>query len=284
MKETDIAGSGLRGRAQRLVASTPFQRGVLIVIFVNAVTLGLETSPTIVGEYRSLLQATEFVVLTLFGVEMAIRLYAGGRDFFRDPWNWFDLIVVALAVVPFTHFVSVIRVLRVLRLARLVSAIPSLRRVTAALLSAVPGIGSIILLLAVALYSGGVLGVELFRDVAPDYFGSLDRSLFTMFEVMTLENWPDIAEPVIAERPYAWVFFVGYILVTAFILLNLLIGVIVSAMEIEVNRTRWREDQLMEERQHDEVMAELRELRAMVVELRGGRQTEPDDEGARLAR
>ncbi|MQA80891.1 MAG: ion transporter [Streptosporangiales bacterium] len=256
-----------RAYAREVVESGRFQRLVLGVIFVNAVSLGLSTSPVLSDRYGIALRVVEIAVLVAFGLEMVLRLYAGGRTFFRDPWNWFDLIIVCLALLPMTSFFSVMRVLRVLRLARIVSVIPSLRRVIAALLSAVPGIGSIIVMLMVALYSGAILGVQLFRSVAPEYFGSLDRSLFTMFEIMTLENWPAIAEPIVQERAAAWVFFVGYIVITAFILLNLLIGVIVSAMEIEVNRNRWQEDQRLEKKQHEAVMTELRELRTMVAVL-----------------
>lgn len=256
-----------RAYAREVVESGRFQRLVLGVIFVNAVSLGLSTSPALSDRYGIALRVIEVAVLVAFGLEMVLRLYAGGRRFFRDPWNWFDLIIVCLALLPMTSFFSVMRVLRVLRLARIVSVIPSLRRVIAALLSAVPGIGSIIVMLMVALYSGAILGVQLFRSAAPEYFGSLDRSLFTMFEIMTLENWPGVAEPIVQERPAAWVFFVAYIVLTAFILLNLLIGVIVSAMEIEVNRHRWQEDQRLERKQHEAVMTELRELRAMVGRL-----------------
>lgn len=256
-----------RAYAREVVESGRFQRFVLGVIFVNAVSLGLATSPALADRYGIALRVIEVAVLVAFGLEMVLRLYAGGKAFFRDPWNWFDLIVVCLALLPMTSFFSVMRVLRVLRLARIVSVIPSLRRVVAALLSAVPGIGSIIVMLMVALYSGAILGVQLFRSVAPEYFGSLDSSLFTMFEIMTLENWSGVAEPIVEERPAAWVFFVAYIVLTAFILLNLLIGVIVSAMEIEVNRNRWQEDQRLERKQHEAVMTELRELRAMVGRL-----------------
>ncbi|MQA05486.1 MAG: hypothetical protein GEV07_23135 [Streptosporangiales bacterium] len=175
-----------RRRARRIVESGPFQRAVLLAIFVNAVTIGMQTSPELNESYGGFIRAVDVVVVVAFSIEIALRLYAYGTRFFRDPWNWFDLVVVAVAIVPPTHYFSVVRVLRVLRLARLVSVVPSLRRVVAALLSAVPGIGSIIVMLMVALYSGAVLGVQLFRSVAPEDFGSLDRSLLTMFAIMTL--------------------------------------------------------------------------------------------------
>lgn len=258
-----------RARANALVEANFFQRAVLAIIVVNAVALGMETSPALIDRFGGLLRAVELLVVVAFALEILLRLYARGLAFFRDPWNWFDVIVVAVAFVPATNFVTVLRVLRVLRLARLVSVIPSLRRVVSALFTAVPGITSIVAMLSAALYAGAILGTQLFRDVAPEYFSSLDRSLFTMFEIMTVEDWPSVAEPIVQERPAAWVFFVAYIVLVAFILLNLLIGVIVSAMEVEVNRDRWQADQDLERLQHETVMTELRAVRD---ELRGSRE------------
>lgn len=264
-----------RQRALALVDSQAFQNTVVVVILVNAVSLGLATSPTIVDQYAALLRVFEVCVLVVFGVEMAIRLYAKRWDFFRNPWNWLDLIVVVLAMLPATRFFSVLRVLRLLRLARLVSTVPSMRRVVAALVNAVPGIASVVAMLLVVLYSGAVLGVQMFRSVAPDTFGSLDRALYTMFELLTVTGWQNTADPIVAARPSAWVFFVVYIVVTAFILLNLLVGVVVGAMQTEVNRTRWSKDQVVERHQHEEVMAELRELRELVTAMRA-RQDPPE--------
>ncbi|WP_020576269.1 ion transporter [Actinopolymorpha alba] len=256
-----------RARAGAVVESDLFQRTVLCVILVNAVALGLETSPSVVARYGTLLDLVEALVVTAFSCEVLLRLYARGRAFFRDPWNWFDLVVVSTAIIPATNVFSVLRMLRILGLARLVSVVSSLRRVVSAMLAAIPGIGSTIAMLVVALYSGALLGTQLFRDAAPEYFGDLEHSLFTMFEIMTVENWPSVAGPIMEKHPTAWLFFVAYIVLTAFILLNLLIGVIVSAMEIELNRDRWQADQELERIQHEAVMAELQHLRAAVTRL-----------------
>lgn len=256
-----------RARANAIVESAVFQRLVLGVIVINAVALGMETSTAMNARYGRLLDLVEVLVVVSFSCEILLRLYARGRAFFQDSWNWFDLIVIGTAIVPATNAFSVLRVLRILGLVRLVSVIGSLRRVVSAMLAAVPGIGSIIVMLIVTLYSGALLGTHLFRDTAPQYFGDLEHSLFTMFEIMTVENWPAVAGPIIEQYPAAWIFFVTYIVLTAFILLNLLIGVIVSAMEVEVNRERWKEDQELERQQHEAVMTELRSLRETVTRL-----------------
>ncbi|MEU8192344.1 ion transporter [Microbispora amethystogenes] len=256
-----------RERLRVLVDTPAFQRVVIAVIALNAVTLGLETSPELADRHSTAFLVVDRVIIAIFVIEILARISAHGKAFFRDPWNWFDLIVVAAALVPASESLSILRLFRFLRVLRLISVVPGMRRVVSALFTAIPGLTSALVLLLLSLYMAAVIGEQLFREAAPQYFGDLGTSLFTMFTVLTVENWPQVAEDVMAKEPMAWVFFATFIVITAFFVLNLLIGVIVSAMEAEVNAARWEEDQALELEQHTAVMNEIRALNEKIDRL-----------------
>ncbi|WP_084780163.1 ion transporter [Planobispora rosea] len=214
-----------------LVEARPFQRIIVVIILVNAATIGAETSSVLTAHIGGFLHAVDRITLAVFAMELGLRVYAYRGAFFRDPWNHFDTVIVAVALVPSAGSVSVLRALRILRVLRLVSAVPSMRRVVSALLEAIPGMVSIIGLLVLVMYVSGVLATELFGRIAPGYFAELPVSLFTLFQMMTGDAWSDITRQVMAERPWAWVFFVGYILTSTFVVLNLFIAVVVNAMD-----------------------------------------------------
>jgi voltage-gated sodium channel len=217
-----------------LLADPRFEQVILTLIVVNAATLGLETSQNVMSAIGPLLRALDQAILTVFVVELIARLAVHRGRFFRDPWSVFDLVVVSIALVPATGSLSVLRALRILRVLRLVSAVPSLRRVVGGLVTALPGMGSILLLLGLIFYVFSVMGSKLFGATAPDLFGSLGQTAYTLFQVMTFDDWSaGIVKPLMAEHPYAWVFFVVFILVSTFMVLNLFIGVVVSALDAE---------------------------------------------------
>lgn len=253
-----------------------FQRTVIAVITLNAITLGLETMPEFGSRYPTVFVVVDRTIIGLFVVELLLRISAYGRVFFRDPWHWFDVIVVALALVPASESMSILRLFRFLRVLRLISVVPGMRRVVTALFTAIPGLASILVLLLLSLYMAAVIGERLFHEVAPQHFGSLGRSLFTMFTVLTVENWPSVADDVMTKEPLAWIFFAIFIVITAFFVLNLLIGVIVSAMESEVNDARWKEDQQLELEQHIAVMNEIRALSEKVDRLEAALSVKAD--------
>ncbi|MBB4680206.1 voltage-gated sodium channel [Crossiella cryophila] len=254
----------MRARVRSMVESARFQKVITAVILVNAIVLGCETSPTLVAEYGEWLHLIDRAVLAIFVLELSARLWAHGPAFFRDPWNWFDSIIIVIALLPTSGAFSVLRALRILRALRLISVVPSMRRVVSALLSALPGMASIGALIALVLYVSAVMATKLFREVSPEYFADLGDSLFTLFQVMTGEAWSEVARGVMRERPLAWIFFVSYIVITSFTVLNLFIAVAVSAMEAQPSE---KEEQ---EKVSDTaaVLAELRELRAEVRALR----------------
>jgi voltage-gated sodium channel len=258
-------------RIREIVERPWFTHAITALIVANAVTLGLETSPAVVSSIGALLHWFDRIALTIFVVELAMRLYAYRERFFRDPWSLFDLTVVAIALVPSTGPFAVVRALRVLRALRLVSRVPSMRRVISGLLVALPGMLSTGALLGLVLYIAAVMATGLFGSVAPEHFGSLGTTLFTLFQVMTGEAWPDIADKVMAELPWAWIFFVVYILVSSFAVLNLFIAVVVNGMESEIaaeQRAEAAKDWAAEKERDRLMLEELRALRAEIAALR----------------
>jgi len=267
-----------RDQVRELVEHKKFQLFIIAVIIFNAITLGLETSPTLADEGHHFLHYADRIALGIFVVELALRLYAHGWRFFKDPWSVFDLLVVGIALVPATGPFSVLRALRVLRVLRLMSAVPAMRRVVGALLTAVPGLASIAALLFLIIYVAGVMATQMFRHIPGGYFDDLGTSLFTLFQTMTGEAWPEVARTVMKEAPIAWIFFVIYIVVCTFAVLNLFIAVIVNGMERGVAQEmveaeeKHAADQAESDRQ---LLDEIRALRNEVAELRRERQLEP---------
>jgi len=208
------------------------QKSVIALILINAVLLGLETWPAIMNIAGPFILALDHLILALFVVEISIRIYVYRRSFWRDPWSLFDFTVVAIALIPASGPFAVLRALRVLRVLRLLTMVPSMRRVVGALLDAIPGLGSIGLMLMVFYYVFAVIATNLFGAAYPEWFGTLGRSFYTLFQIMTLESWSmGIVRPVMETYPLAWAFFVPFIMVATFTMLNLFIAIIVSAMQ-----------------------------------------------------
>jgi len=264
-----------RGRLGAWVESSRIQRFLIALIVVNAVILGMETSPSLMAKWGELLVALDRIILAVFLVEIASRLVAHGPRFFRDPWSVFDFAVVAIALVPASGPFAVLRALRVLRVLRLLTMVPSMRRVVAGLLSAIPGLGSVFAILMLIFYVASVIATQLFAEKFPDWFGSIGASAYTLFQIMTLESWSmGIARPVMEAFPYAWIFFVLFILIATFTMLNLFIAVIVTAIQgeqrVEIQRhedavvTRVDADTAILQREIAELRAELGELKTML--------------------
>lgn len=277
LTQADMAATP-RARAARLVMSAPFQRIVIGLILFNAVTLGLETSDSIMASWGGLLHAIDRALLVLFTVELALRIYAFRDRFFRDPWGIFDLLVVGIAWVPESGPLAVLRALRVLRVLRLISVIPSLRRVVEAMLAALPGMGSIVLLMGLIFYVSAVMAVKLFGDAMEDQFGDLGAALFTLFQLMAMDDFGNIVRQAMEHSPFAWLFFIPFSVVATFVVLNLFIGVIVESIQA-MRETRESADGRAAQAATDAarseahldaqvLLAEIRALRAEVQALR----------------
>lgn len=245
-----------------LLASRRTERLVTALVVVNAVILGLQTSDAVVARVGPVLHLADQLILAVFVLEIGARLAVHRLAFFRDPWSVFDFLVVGVALVPAAGAFSVLRALRVLRVLRLISVAPSLRRVVSALITALPGMGAIVLLLGLVFYVSSVMATMLFGERFPQWFGDLGASAYSLFQIMTLESWSmGIVRPVMEVYPYAWAFFVPFILATAFTMLNLFIGVVVNAMQAEHEQLIQAEQQELEA-QLREASAEREALRA----------------------
>jgi len=259
---------------RRIVHDPRTERFIMVLIVFNAITLGLETSKTVMAQWGSVLHAIDMIVITVFVLELAARIAVHRLAFFRDGWNIFDFLVVAITLVPTssTDAFTVLRALRVLRLLRLITVVPSLRRVVGGLIAALPGMGSIVLLIGLIYYVSAVMAVNLFGEDFPALFGTLPASLFTLFTIMTLEGWVDgVVKPIMEKFPYAWLFFIPFIIGTTFTILNLFIGIIVNAMQSEVAKDQAAERAAEREIVQDEtapLLEEIRSLRADVAHLR----------------
>jgi voltage-gated sodium channel len=220
-----------RARVLAIVESRIFTQAIVALILVNAAVLGLETLPAVNGPHGNLLAAADRFLLSIFVGELALRLFAHGTRFFRDPWSLFDAVVIGIALAPSNEAYSVLRAARVLRVLRLASAFPQLKRVVQGLIGAIPGLASIAAILGMILYVFAVMGSKLFGGDFPRWFGDLPTALFTLFQVMTLEGWGDIAREIKQVYPYAWIFFLAFILLSTFTVLNLVIAVIVDTMQ-----------------------------------------------------
>lgn len=253
---------------QRIVESTRFQRFVIAVIVINAVTLGLETSSTVMARAGGLMLALDRAALLIFVVEIAMKLIVYRLRFFRSGWNVFDFTIVAITLAPFGAGFSVLRSLRILRALRLISVVPSMRKVVSALLKAIPGMGSVLTLLLLVFYVASVMTTKLFGGDFPEWFGTIGASFYTLFQVMTLESWSmGIARPVMEAHPYAWIFFVVFILLTTFAVLNLFIAIVVDAMS-EVEHDEQAKTRALVDLDHNEVLTEIRALRAELAAFR----------------
>src|SRR5262245_29347049 len=240
----------------------------MALIIFNAVTLGLETNQAIMARWGDVLHLLDRVILAVFVAELAARIAVQRGAFFRDGWNIFDFIVIGISLAPSTDAFTVLRALRVLRLLRLVTLVPSLRRVVGGLIGALPGMGSILLLIGLIYYVCAVMAVNLFGGEFPQLFGTLASSLFTLFTIMTLEGWVDgVVRPIMEKYPYAWLFFIPFIVGTTFTILNLFIGIIVNAIQSEHDKEQAVEREAERQLVHAEaepLAAEIRLLREKV--------------------
>ncbi len=255
---------GLRAALERKA----FQRFIVALIAINAVILGLETSAAATARFGAALALIDQIILAVFVAEILARIVAYGGRFFRDPWSLFDFFVVAIALIPASGPLAILRTLRVLRILRLVSTIPRMRRVVEALLEAIPGMGAILTLMCMIFYVGSVIATKLFGDAFPEWFGSIGASLYTLFQIMTLESWSmGIVRPVLTEFPYAWAFFVPFIIITTFSVLNLFIAVIVSAMQAR-HHDEQEQENVSAHKERELLLEQVKLLRSEVAAIR----------------
>jgi voltage-gated sodium channel len=267
-----IAQEGICERAGKWVEGRSAQTFITALIIINAIILGLDTSPSVVEAIGPFLSVLDQSILGVFIIELVLRIAYRRLSFFKDGWSLFDLTVVLIAISPTGPAFAVLRSLRVLRVLRLITVLPRLRMIVQALLSSLPGLGMIALLQALLFYVAAVIATKTFGHEFPQWFGTIGETLYTLFQVMTLESWSmGIVRPVMEAYPLAWVFFVPFILIATFTMLNLFIAVIVNAMQTLHEEERHEIEQGIQDIAENEakaVLAELSNLRAEISALR----------------
>lgn len=269
-----------RARLQAFLEQDRVHNGILTIIIINAITLGVGTSDRVNEEIGGFLRGLDRVILGIFVLELSLKLYAYGLRFFRSSWNIFDLFVVSVGLLPQGAGLSALRGLRVIRALRLLSVIPQMRAVVQALLDALPGMGAVIVMISIVFYVFGVMATIMYGAAFDEWFGTLGRSLYSLFQIMTLESWSmGIVRPVMDEYPYAWAFFVPFIVITAFSVLNLFIGLLVNTMQSAVEQDTEAEFEKLRDLVRNEtdqvdahVLALQEEVRALRDELRASRE------------
>ena len=232
---------------KKILENKYFVTFITIVIIINAITLGLETSPKIKTEFGVILSLIDRVALTIFTIELISKIAVYKLRFFKDGWNIFDFLIVAVSLIPASGPFSVLRAFRIFRTLRLLSIVPSMKRIIQAIFISIPGILSVGTIIILIFYISSVLTTTFFGEKFYEWFGTIGNSMYTLFQIMTLESWSmGIVRPVMQEFPLAWLFFVPFILVTTFAILNLFIGIIVDAMQ-----------QISKDDNHEEKKSEL---------------------------
>lgn len=253
---------------KQFVDSPGFKNFIITLIIINGITMGLETSKSIVSGYGAFLHLFDVAVITVFTVEILLRIYVYRIGFFKDPWSLFDFFVVAISLVPASAGFEILRVLRVLRLFRLITVVPQMRKIVMALLSVIPGMVSIAGLMMLFFYIFAIMVTKLYGETFPQWFGTLGESFYTLFQIMTLESWSmGIVRPVMETHPGAWAFFIPFIFVVTFIMVNLIVAIVVDAMSI-INAEE--EAHIISEVQttEDNTKTEIQRLREEIGELK----------------
>ncbi len=264
-----------------LVESRAFNAAIITVIVINALTLGLETWPAAMDAAGPLLLALDRAALAIFTVELGLKLWVFRGRFFSNGWNVFDLAIVGIAWLPAAGPLSILRTLRILRVLRLLSVVPQMRAVVGALFSALPGMGSIVAVLLLVFYIAAVMTTKLFGAEFPQWFGSIGESMYSLFQIMTLESWSHgIVRPVMEVYPYAWAFFVPFVIVTSFAVLNLFIALIVNSLQTVHAQDR-KSAEAAAEIAHDEREALMREIRSLREDVRNFQEVTARGEAGR---
>jgi voltage-gated sodium channel len=258
----------MKAFAQRIVEARWFEPAMIGLILFNGVLIGLETSREFVASYDGWLHLGNDIILAIFIIEAALKLTAVAPRFslyFRDGWNLFDFTIIVLSLLPATdEFALVARLIRVLRVLRLVSAVPQLRLIVATLVRSIPGMGHVVTLMSIIFYIYAVTGYHLFHEHDPEHWGTLGASLLTLFGIVTLEGWVQVMETALELHAWAWVYFVSFVLIGTFVMLNLFIAVVIN--NLEASKAAELEE-LREPVTHDEVLLELKRTRDALDQL-----------------
>lgn len=252
----------------KIAGHKAFERFIIAVIIINGVILGLETSVDITAQYGSLLMLGNQLVLAIFILEAAIKITAVApqwKRYFGDGWNLFDFSIVVLSLIPMTGDLAMVaRLLRLLRVLRLISAIPELRLIVTTLIRSIPSMGNVLMLMSIIFYIYAVAGYHLFHAHDPEHWETLGLALLTLFRIVTLEDWTDVMYTAMEMHPLAWIYFVSFVIMGTFVIINLFIAVVLNNLD-EAKTERL--EQLQSPVSRDELLRELRQTQQSLERL-----------------
>ncbi|RDH85910.1 MAG: ion transporter [endosymbiont of Galathealinum brachiosum] len=253
----------------KLVKSAIFEKIIISLILLNALILGLETDPDLVSKYGYWFELAHQFILMSFIIEAMLKISAVVprlKLYFGDGWNLFDFSVIVLSLIPATgELAMVARLARLLRVLRLISTLPKLRLIVSTLMRSIPSMGHVMLLMSIIFYVYAIAGYHLFHTHDPQHWGHLGVAALTLFRVVTLEDWTDVMYTAMEHYEWAWVYFISFIFVGTFVIVNLFIAVVLNNLE------EAKVEQLEKLRQpisHDEMLKELAETQKMLIKLR----------------
>jgi len=259
-----------RNKIQLIVETRYFQNFIISLIILNSISIGFETSDKIMLAFGSILLLMDKVILFVFVIEIILKLYAYRISFFKSGWNIFDLSIVAIALLPVSGSLAILRSLRIIRSLRLLKNLPKLRFIVESLLHSLPSLGWIFVLLALVFYIFAVIGTKLFSSEFPELFGSLGRSMFSLFQIMTLEGWAEIARNVMIKYPLAYIYFIVFILLASYTTLNIFIAIVVNTMSEVQLRVSNKEVEKIEnfiQDENEELRNDIKNIKEQIINL-----------------
>lgn len=258
----------MQAMAQKIVDARWFNTLIIVLILATALLVGLETSTSLTPRHHDFIALANQFVLAVFIAEVIIKMAAHGRRpqlYFNDGWNIFDFLVVAFSLIPATgEFAMVARLLRLLRVVRLISAIPELRLIVTTLIRSIPSMMHVIMLMSIVFYIYAVIGFHLFNEHDPTHWQTLGIAVLTLFRVVTLEDWTDVMYTAMEWHPFAWIYFVSFVVLGTFVVVNLFIAVVLNNLE-DAKRERLHE--LAAPVGREELLTELRQTQATLRRL-----------------
>ena len=254
--------------AKKLTAGNGFNIAITTVIILNAIVIGLDTLPELQQNYHAWFELANQVFLFIFIVEALIKFAALAPNihhYFKDGWNIFDFSIIVISLIPATgQLATLARLARLLRVLRLISALPELRLIVATLVRSIPSMGHVLALMSIIFYVYGVAGYHLFHDVDPTHWRNLGISLLSLFRIVTLEDWTDIMYAAMAVKPWAWIYFVSFVILGTFVVVNLFIAVVINNLD-EAKAERLAE--LTTPPTRDEILNELRQTQQALAQV-----------------
>lgn len=219
-----------REKLKQFVEKNSLQNFIIALIILNSITIGMETSSVIMKSFGNVLLFIDKIILAIFAIEILLKLYAYGFSFFKSGWNVFDFSIVAIALLPASGALAVLRSLRIFRSLRLIKNVPKLKFIVESLFHSLPSLVWIFVLLALVFYVFSVIGTKLFGTDYPQWFGTLAASMFSLFQIMTLEGWAEISREIMEKYPLANIYFILFILLASYTTLNIFIAIVVNTM------------------------------------------------------